>query len=79
MKIVRVTWLDAQCELDDLPQEVSAELQPLRRQNIGILINEDAKVVRIAYGLIENEDKEISAYDNPLIIPRGMILDIEIL
>ena len=77
MKIVLVTWLDACGETEHVPPELADKLSPIKRQNIGFLIERNDRWAKICFGTLENLYKDETAYDMLMVIPDGMIESIE--
>ena len=73
--IVKVTWLDACGEREDLPECEIANVTPLIRHNYGEVLSIDDNGIRICYGDIMFPAER--ALSNTLFITAGMITQIE--
>ena len=81
-KIVRVNWLDAYHQGDDLDDREAHNLQPARSISFGVLLEEDEQKVIVSGHVFSspgiNGDAEIT-YRESLCIPRGCVLSIDVL
>ena len=73
--IVKVTWLDACGEREDIPECEIANIVPLVRHNYGEVLSIDDNGIRICYGDIMFPAER--ALSNVLFITSGMITNIE--
>ncbi len=79
MKIVEVTWIDAQSSLDALPISELEEHQLAITKSCGYLIKEDKEKVVLAFMLFGVNMVGEELMKHYQIIPRGMIKEIKII
>lgn len=77
MQKVEVVWLDAATEEAHIPLEEALKLTPIERSNVGYLLVEDNDRILLAYGILNNMFKGLTAYDYSMEIPKGMIVKIK--
>ena len=71
MKIVLVQWDDAGLERHSMTKEEVKELTPMNRTNIGVLLHQDKEKIILVSGTVG--DKGMTIYDQPLVIPTGIV------
>ena len=76
-KIVRVKWLDAGCESLQLNEEDAKKTSPMPRENVGYLLADNEEKVVVAFGIVEDRDRHIKVYDQTLVVPKGMVLEVK--
>ncbi|KKL78561.1 hypothetical protein LCGC14_2023640 [marine sediment metagenome] len=76
MKLVEVSWLDAGCEHSSMPLEGVIRLVPMPRSNVGYLVYSGKDKVIISFGKIEDSNIDHVAYEDNLVIPKSMVLNI---
>ncbi len=76
MKVVAVSWVDAmRDESHSVPLECINAMVPIKRSSVGYLMVEDETKVIIVSGTLDNLHRGETAYDSPMVIPRGMVMD----
>ena len=75
-EIVEIIWIDAWSDEAHLKIEAIADFNPITRQNVGLLIENTGERVVITSGLIQNVFPGETLIDGILVIPRGMIKEI---
>ena len=76
-QIVEVDWLDAGCEIGNIPLEAVRELTPMPRKNVGYLVVDDKEKIIISSGWLGDNEHNTEAYENNLVIPAGMVVSIK--
>ncbi len=77
MTIVEVIWLDAGCEHNDLTLEQAKEITPMKRSNVGYLIESNDEKVVVAFGMIADQDKNMETTSDTLVIPKNEVVEIK--
>ncbi len=70
MRIVEVTWEDAQSESALTSIEVAKDLQPLLRKNYGFIVCEEDGKLNICSGTILNDDGSTNSVSGSFSVPR---------
>jgi len=70
-KIIEVTWVDATCDVDNLP--LDAEVRPLERRTVGYLLEETKDYIVMTFGFIHNFHKNEDACEMKSALPKAMI------
>lgn len=78
MKIVRVHWLDAGMESHNLSTDEAKGVKPMPRSNVGYLLEDTDEKVVICFGEIIDVNKNMSVWDCTLVIPKGVVISIDI-
>ncbi len=78
LKIVLVKWDDASSTSDNISLKSAEGLAPVPRVNVGYIIYEDDKLVKICCGFYLEGDS-IREADHTLIILKGMITSLKYL
>jgi len=74
--LVEVLWLDAGLESIQMDAEQAIALTGLKRKNAGYcLVNNKEKVV-LCFGIIADGEHGKTVYDQTLVIPKGIVIDI---
>jgi len=77
LKIVEIEWLDACMDDASVLLSVAKTLKPIRRHNVGYLLEENNVEVVIAFGDLDNLCKGETAYHQSFAIPHGCITKIK--
>ncbi len=81
-KIVKVIWLDAAHQEDDIEEKDISGLQPSKMVSFGVLMaDDDERLVissHVGTMLTKSGDNQIDFRDT-LVIPRKSVVDIEVL
>jgi len=73
-KLIEVTWLDATCDVDNLP--LDADVRPLERVTAGYLLEENKSYIVMTFGFIHNFHKNEDACEMKSALPKSMITKI---
>ena len=67
--IVEVVWIDAVCEQARLDERGIASVHPLKRVNVGYVLEDNDDFVRFCWGILDNDE-----FDMTQAISKRMIL-----
>jgi hypothetical protein len=71
LPIVKVRWVDAFIDTNDISIKKASKLKPIVRTTVGFLVKEKTDCIVLATDQFE-KGKEVSA---PMVIPTGWILE----
>lgn len=77
MEIIEVTWLDVGLESARLHIDEAKTIHPMVRKNVGYCIELSYEKLVMAFGIIEDIDRDKTVCDQTLVIPRSTVKEIK--
>jgi hypothetical protein len=79
MKIVEVSWIDAWNDSEELTVNDAQNLRPIKRRQVGYLLNESNLAIVLAAGMYEQIPGGVNSFCDVVVIPMAIITSMTVL